>query len=212
MVMLVVTGCSKHMNPVAPAPESIYHLIVNNGYGDGDYSEGAVVNIYADTPQTGWHFVAWTGDIQYVADVSNSEISVTMPNKDIEITATYAQDVTPVWLGVKRDFVANTYKVYGQWFKNLMSEGVIIEIKLNGSVDPISTYIMTCANETIVQAGTHTRITFVYKYPDGTVKWHYHGLVGNYEQWNLEGVEAETFSGLPEDCPTGSDQWLRDKH
>jgi len=80
--------------PVVP---NTYHLTVNNGYGygDGDYEEGTVVNIYAHAPQAGYHFAEWTGDVQYIADPSNNETSVTMPAGDVVVTAIYAQDEPP---------------------------------------------------------------------------------------------------------------------
>jgi len=72
-----------------------YHLTVTSGYGDGDYEEGEVINIYADAPVVGFHFVQWSGNTQYVSDQYNPETTVTMPPLDIIITAVYEQDAPP---------------------------------------------------------------------------------------------------------------------
>jgi uncharacterized repeat protein (TIGR02543 family) len=67
-----------------------YTLTVNSGSGDGDYLQGAVVNVSADAPAGGTEFDQWTGDVAYVANVLSSSTTVTMPAEDIAITASYA--------------------------------------------------------------------------------------------------------------------------
>jgi hypothetical protein len=188
-----------------------YHLTVNSGYGDGDYVAGTKVKIYADAALPGQHFAGWTGDVSYVVDPANPETEVTMPvpGKNITETATYTQDaVIAPWFVVKRNYTQNTFEVSGEWFSQLLSQGVKIEIKLNGTIDPIATYTMTSASKT-VSGGTYTRITFVYTYPDHRVVWHYHGMVGHFDSWQLVGVKPEGAT-LPQDCPPGTDQWLKD--
>jgi endoglucanase len=66
-----------------------YTLTVNNGSGSGDYDVGKEVAITADSPDEGMLFDAWTGDTDYVDTVANSSAIITMPAKDITVTATY---------------------------------------------------------------------------------------------------------------------------
>jgi hypothetical protein len=56
--------------------------------GASTHYEGTVVNLTA-TPDTGWEFVNWTGDVGTVADVSDPTTTVTM-NGDYTITANFA--------------------------------------------------------------------------------------------------------------------------
>ena len=70
-------------------PIPTYALTVTSGTGDGTYAQGAVVNIAADAPQSGYAFSEWTGATQYVADVNASSTTVTMPAQAITVTATY---------------------------------------------------------------------------------------------------------------------------
>jgi hypothetical protein len=74
-----------------------YHtLTVNTGSGDGAYLTGAVVQIIADTAPVGQSFNKWTGDTAYVTNVNLSTTTVTMPNGDVTVTATYSATYTLV--------------------------------------------------------------------------------------------------------------------
>jgi len=66
-----------------------YILTVNSGTGGGVYPEGAIVPIAADPPLTGKQFQQWIGDTGCVADTLGSSTSVTIPEGDVEVTATY---------------------------------------------------------------------------------------------------------------------------
>jgi endoglucanase len=66
-----------------------YELTVTGGIGSGDYLEGAVVEIEAGNPARGYEFEGWTGDIDFVEDVNSSITHVTMPARDISLTAAY---------------------------------------------------------------------------------------------------------------------------
>jgi len=72
---------------VADAPTT-YSLTVNHGTGSGDYVDGAVVTISADTP-IGQVFDVWTGDVAGVLDVNASHTTLTMSNSDATVTATF---------------------------------------------------------------------------------------------------------------------------
>jgi hypothetical protein len=69
--------------------ESAYTLTVNNGNGDGSFTNGTQVAIAADAPGAGKAFVQWTGDTSYLADSNSASTTVTMPAQAVAVTATY---------------------------------------------------------------------------------------------------------------------------
>jgi len=69
--------------------ETAYTLTVNSGSGDGSYAASTIVNISADSPPSGQQFDEWTGDTSNIADVNDSDTTITMPSGNAEITATY---------------------------------------------------------------------------------------------------------------------------
>ena len=75
--------------------EVMYALTVENGSGSGSYSAGESVLISANAAPTGQVFAAWTGDVAYVDDADSSTATVTMPEQDITLTATYQNVVAP---------------------------------------------------------------------------------------------------------------------
>jgi len=68
---------------------STYTLTVDNGSGDGVYSEGQVVSIQADAAPSGQAFNKWTGDTAGISDAGSSSTTLTMPAADTVVTATY---------------------------------------------------------------------------------------------------------------------------
>jgi hypothetical protein len=66
-----------------------YTLTVNSGSGGGSFTNGQQVAISANAPAEGQVFDQWTGATQYVASVSSSSTTVTMPAQAIALTATY---------------------------------------------------------------------------------------------------------------------------
>jgi hypothetical protein len=66
-----------------------YTLTVVNGTGDGGYTVGTVVNVVADPPPAGQAFFAWIGDTACLADPNAASTTVTMPQANATITATY---------------------------------------------------------------------------------------------------------------------------
>jgi len=57
--------------------------------GTGSYTNGHIVTIWADAPPTNQVFDCWIGDVGNVDDVKNAETTLTMPQADITIEATY---------------------------------------------------------------------------------------------------------------------------
>jgi len=92
-----VTMPAKNISLTATYKDVTYALAVGKGSGDGLYAQGAKVTITADAPATGYVFSKWTGDTSYVASVTSATTTVTMPAKNISLTATYTNgsSVTP---------------------------------------------------------------------------------------------------------------------
>ena len=67
----------------------LYALTINGGTGDGNYTEGTIVPITADTAPGGQEFDAWTGDTVGVASTIDPATTVTMPGAAATLTATY---------------------------------------------------------------------------------------------------------------------------
>lgn len=74
-------------------PVSSYALTVENGTGDGSYTNGAVINIAADTAPSGQVFSGWSViPDEYagnVADTNEASTTFTMPVTNVMITANY---------------------------------------------------------------------------------------------------------------------------
>lgn len=66
-----------------------YVLNVDGGTGDGVFSKGKTVNVYADDSESGMTFSHWSGETDYIADVYQSATTVTIPGRNIGIVANY---------------------------------------------------------------------------------------------------------------------------
>ena len=64
-------------------------LSVVNGSGSGEYGSGSIVNIAANPPATGKIFDRWTGDVGQVDNVYLANTSITMPDNNVTVYATY---------------------------------------------------------------------------------------------------------------------------
>ncbi len=76
-----------------------YNLTVIDGSGDGSYLEGEPVPISADF-MPGMIFDVWQGDTGGIFDVSAESTTLTMPNFDATVFATYMPDMIPYNLTV----------------------------------------------------------------------------------------------------------------
>jgi hypothetical protein len=65
-----------------------FGLTVVNGTGSGSYLPGSVVNIAANPPPAGQMFANWMGSP--VANAGAAATTLTMPNSDVTVTATYS--------------------------------------------------------------------------------------------------------------------------
>jgi len=84
--------------PISEAPRVTYDLMVNSTVGGGvtspadgihAYQPGTVVNLLA-TPDAGYRFVNWTGDVGTIAIVNAASTTITM-NGDYFITANFEE-------------------------------------------------------------------------------------------------------------------------
>jgi hypothetical protein len=65
--------------------------VTTPGEGTFTYEKGTVVDLVA-TPDAGYHFDNWTGDVDTIADVNDATSTITMEG-DYEITANFEADV-----------------------------------------------------------------------------------------------------------------------
>jgi len=70
-----------------------YDLTVNSGWGTGHYDAAMEIVVAADVPPAGQYFDKWVGDTSGLADPDHQATKLTMPSSDVEITATYTDDV-----------------------------------------------------------------------------------------------------------------------
>jgi hypothetical protein len=72
--------------------------VTSPGQGTFSYASGTVVNLVA-SPQAGYKFVNWTGNVATIANATAASTSITMQG-NYSITANFAQDVPPVQYGL----------------------------------------------------------------------------------------------------------------
>ncbi len=58
-------------------------------YGEGEYKLGDEVTISVESTCECWHFCCWYGDTEHVDDIYSTTATVTMPAKDIYLTASF---------------------------------------------------------------------------------------------------------------------------
>ena len=64
-------------------------LTVLNGTGSGSYTNGAIVPILAYATNAWFLFTGWTGDVATVANTSSTNTTLTMPDRNITVGATF---------------------------------------------------------------------------------------------------------------------------
>jgi len=127
-------------------PSVQYNLSINSteggsvtepGEGVFPYNEGTVVDLVA-TPDNGYRFVEWTGDVDTIVDVNAAATTITM-NGDYSITANFvgveAGDVgikAGDWIKLKFTFMGwPVGQIYPEWLKLefLSVEGTIATVQ-----------------------------------------------------------------------------------
>jgi uncharacterized repeat protein (TIGR02543 family) len=86
-----------------------YALTVSNGTGSDVYASGTSVNITAIAPTAGKVFDKWTGDTDYISDANAAATTVTIPSKEIVLTATYKDAGTEYTLTVSNGTGSASY-------------------------------------------------------------------------------------------------------
>ncbi|MGK7395514.1 MAG: InlB B-repeat-containing protein [Candidatus Cyclobacteriaceae bacterium M3_2C_046] len=136
-----------------------FTLTVNSGTGSGTYQEDEVINVQANEAPDGQVFEAWTGDTDIVADVNAASTSVTIPDRDVTITATYTSETFT--LTVENGTGSGDYE-----------EGATVNIEANaaetgkkfkawtGDVDAVDD--VTAAATTLTMPGQATTVTATY--------------------------------------------------
>ncbi len=77
-------------------------LNVINGSGSGCYTNGQVVQISADPPESGYIFERWSGDTNTVNDVFASSTTLVMPSTRVAVAATYTHHPLTYYVNVAR--------------------------------------------------------------------------------------------------------------
>jgi len=73
---------------------SVYSLTVNNGTGSGDYEQASIIDIQADSPPAGSHFVKWESSSSNSSfdDFTNTSTQFTMPPEDCNVNPLFSTD------------------------------------------------------------------------------------------------------------------------
>lgn len=90
-IMPLPNGVPGPTPPAPPAPK--YSVTVVSGTGSGEYEEGALVSITANSPAVGYQFKEWTvtqGTVSIVNTTAQTT-SFTMPAMDVTVEATYEE-------------------------------------------------------------------------------------------------------------------------
>lgn len=73
-------------------PRMNHRLTVKNGFGNGHYAAGQKVAIRTARVPEGKVFDVWTGDTEAVADITDAETTLEMPETDLTLLASYKRD------------------------------------------------------------------------------------------------------------------------
>ncbi|MFL2910705.1 MAG: LamG-like jellyroll fold domain-containing protein, partial [Limisphaerales bacterium] len=78
-------------------------LTVNRGSGSGFYKAGEKITISTKVPE-GTKFSSWSGEVTGITDVNSQTTTLTVPEKDLQITASYDYIVGNIfWTGLADD-------------------------------------------------------------------------------------------------------------
>jgi hypothetical protein len=112
----------------------VYLLTVNDGTGGGWYTNGQQVAIVANVRPGA--FIAWTGDTQYVNNVTYTNALVTMSTNPVTLTSTY---VTFPMISYWTNSIAEATNLFGGVANGRYEPGETIDITVfstnNGSLD-----------------------------------------------------------------------------
>ena len=128
--------------------ETSYLLNVENGTNKGFYMAGAKINVSANEPEEDYKFSHWEGDISYVDNIHNPNITVTMPNGSITLTAKYVSKMEQNSIGYTLTDLYNNDNILIENINIIageISKGFIIT-DINGHIYMITDVIDDTAN------------------------------------------------------------------
>jgi len=137
--------------------------VTTPGEGTFTYDEGTVVSLVA-TPDSGYQFVNWTGNVTAIANPNSASTTITM-NGNYSITANFAQDIPPVQYDLTVSSTAGgsvtipgegTFTYDGGTVVNLMATPASGNEFINwtGNVSTIAN--VTTASTTITMSGNYS--------------------------------------------------------
>jgi len=168
-----------------------YTLTVNSGTGDGNYSEDQVANISADTAPSGQEFDEWVGDTSEIASVTSSSTTLTMPDENQEITATY-QALSLYSLTVNSGTGDGTYQE--NWVVDIEADSAASGYAFDEWVgDTTGIASVTTASTTITMPGSAAEVTATYEAAASYVLTVNSGTGdGNYSESTVVDIDADT--------------------
>ncbi len=144
-----------------------FMLAVTDGTGDGSYEAGEVVSISAGIAPKGMIFDKWTGQTATIANTNLANTSLTMPESDVTVTATYRQK--PV---EKFSLVVDSGTGDGEYKAGRIvtiaatpAEDGLIFHRWTGQTSNVSN--VNIPNTTITMPGRSVRVRAVYKADPG---------------------------------------------
>lgn len=119
---------SQQVSTIISVTGQMFTLTVTNGTGSGEYQQGAMVTITANTAPQGKIFDKWTGDVAALGNENQASTTVTIPLSNVSVTATY-KDIPTYTVTVTNGTGGGEY-----------AQGETVTISAN---EPISGYTFT---------------------------------------------------------------------
>jgi len=136
-------------------------MTINNGSGDGYYTNNASVFITADVPLSHYEFDRWTGDTNTVANIFSPSTTLAMPNTNITLAATYKPILYT--LSVSNGTGGGSYSYASSVEIRASAFGNIRFYRWTGDVGSIAD--LNAATTTVVTADQTISLTATYSVP-----------------------------------------------
>jgi len=126
-----------------------YALSITGGTGSGTFESGKSVNIGATVP-SGKSFVKWSGAGTAIADSLNASTTITMPAKDLAVTAVFEQIIVIDTSNWSRNFVE-----FGSWSSENDAIGSVVTVDTTNQTNSeiSATFAIVGDNESLGEAG-----------------------------------------------------------